>query len=94
MSIFFQLLTTNNFARSDILAAVGKIAVVCNAYIIAFSSDFLPMMLYAVDFRERNAKRKNMLSGYVNFSLAVASPEMTDLNDTCRWAKIMITCNL
>lgn len=72
---------------SDILAAVGKIAVVCNAYIIAFSSDFLPMMLYAVDFRERNAKRKNMLSGYVNFSLAVASPEMTDLNDTCRyWA--------
>ena len=72
---------------SDILAAVGKIAVVCNAYIIAFSSDFLPMMLFAMDFRERNAKRKNMLSGYVNFSLAVASPEMTGYSEPCRyWA--------
>ena len=33
----------------DILSAVGKIAIVCNAGIIAFSSDFLPMMLYAYD---------------------------------------------
>lgn len=69
---------------SDILAAVGKIAVVCNAFIIAFSSDFLPMMLFAMDNREKNAKRKNMLSGYVNFSLAVASPDMTGHSESCR----------
>lgn len=33
----------------SILSAVGKIAIVCNAGIIAFSSDFLPMMLYAYE---------------------------------------------
>jgi len=74
---------------SSILSTVGKIAVVCNAIIIAFSSDFLPMMLYAAENKMKTMKRKNgnPFHGYVNFSLAYASPKMTGLNETCRyWA--------
>lgn len=72
---------------SDILSTVGKIAVVCNAGIIAFSSDFLPMMLYAFENREKNNLIGQPLHGYVNFSLAYASEEMTGRNGTCRyWA--------
>lgn len=66
---------------------MGKIAIVCNAGIIAFSSDFLPMMLYAVEFGEERKPGEDRLEGYVEFSLAYASPDMTGLNQTCRyWA--------
>ena len=73
----------------SILSAVGKIAIVCNAGIIAFSSDFLPMMLYAYENSERLKADgyDDPLTGYVNFSLAYASPAMTGRNGTCRyWA--------
>ncbi|XP_023687155.1 anoctamin-7 isoform X1 [Paramormyrops kingsleyae] len=47
----------------NILEALSHLAVIINAFLIAFTSDFLPRLLYKYKF-------DNNLMGYVNFTLA------------------------
>uniref|UniRef100_A0A3B4CUZ4 Anoctamin n=1 Tax=Pygocentrus nattereri TaxID=42514 RepID=A0A3B4CUZ4_PYGNA len=50
-----------------ILEALSHVSVLVNAFLIAFTSDFLPRLLYQYKF-------DNDLHGYVNFTLAYAPP--------------------
>ncbi|KAF4078087.1 hypothetical protein AMELA_G00195440 [Ameiurus melas] len=50
-----------------ILEALSHLSVIVNAFLIAFTSDFLPRLLYQYKF-------DNDLNGYVNFTLAYAPP--------------------
>ncbi|KAL4648376.1 anoctamin-7-like [Arapaima gigas] len=64
----------------NILEALSHLSVIVNAFLIAFTSDFLPRLLYQYKF-------DNNLRGYVNFSLAYAppsysSPSFVSVNDT------------
>ncbi|EDV24327.1 uncharacterized protein TRIADDRAFT_10718, partial [Trichoplax adhaerens] len=60
----------------SILEAVTKIAVICNAFVIAFTSEFIPRMLYKFTINES-------LEGYINFTLAHAPPNTT--SEPCRY---------
>ncbi|RDD44213.1 Anoctamin-7, partial [Trichoplax sp. H2] len=60
----------------SILEAVTKIAVICNAFVIAFTSEFIPRMLYKFTINES-------LEGYINFTLAHAPPNTT--TEPCRY---------
>ncbi|XP_065679230.1 anoctamin-7-like isoform X1 [Hydra vulgaris] len=62
----------------DILDAVAKIAVISNAFLIAFTSNFLPKLLYRSSISPNGS-----LEGYLNYSLAV-SPHNTTLQP-CRY---------
>lgn len=60
-----------------ILDALAQLAVISNAFLIAFTSTFLPKLLYKYHYRWD-------LKGYVNFSLAIAPPD-SGYNETCRY---------
>ncbi|CAH1775497.1 unnamed protein product [Owenia fusiformis] len=59
-----------------LLDSLAQLAVVSNAFLIAFTSEFLPKILYRYQYDSE-------LKGYVNFSLAT-SPNGT-LSQTCRY---------
>uniref|UniRef100_W5MKX8 Anoctamin n=1 Tax=Lepisosteus oculatus TaxID=7918 RepID=W5MKX8_LEPOC len=62
-----------------ILEALSQLSVIVNAFLIAFTSDFLPRLLYQYRF-DRD------LHGYVNFTLAEAPASYTHANHTgCRY---------
>uniref|UniRef100_A0A8D0B957 Anoctamin n=1 Tax=Salvator merianae TaxID=96440 RepID=A0A8D0B957_SALMN len=62
-----------------ILDVLAQISVIVNAFLIAFTSDFLPRLLYQYE-------RDSHLHGYVNFTLAHAPPSYLDSNHTtCRY---------
>ncbi|KAK2550527.1 Anoctamin-7 [Acropora cervicornis] len=62
----------------DILDSVAKIAVISNAFLIAFTSTFLPKLLYRYAISEDNS-----LTGYLNFSLAWSPQNTTSI--PCRY---------
>jgi len=49
----------------DILETLGRIAVIVNAFIIAFTSEFIPKLVYRTFYSEDNS-----LKGYINFTLS------------------------
>uniref|UniRef100_A0A3Q2PEP6 Anoctamin n=1 Tax=Fundulus heteroclitus TaxID=8078 RepID=A0A3Q2PEP6_FUNHE len=55
----------------NILEALSHLSVIANAFLIAFTSDFLPRLLYQYKFSDD-------LNGYVNFTLAYAPLNYTD----------------
>ncbi|KAK6303538.1 hypothetical protein J4Q44_G00259920 [Coregonus suidteri] len=61
----------------NILEALSHLSVIINAFLIAFTSDFLPRLLYQYKF-------DNNLNGYVNFTLAYAPPSYTS-HPMCRY---------
>ncbi|KAK2151235.1 hypothetical protein LSH36_371g01026, partial [Paralvinella palmiformis] len=61
-----------------ILDALAQLAVISNAFLIAFTSEFLPKLLY-----EYTVSGDMSLKGYVNFTLAWA-PNGT-LSEACRY---------
>ncbi|KAM7410947.1 hypothetical protein PAMA_021082 [Pampus argenteus] len=61
----------------NILEALSHLSVIANAFLIAFTSDFLPRLLYQYKF-------DNDLSGYVNFTLAYAPLNYTEY-PMCRY---------
>ncbi|XP_046941434.1 anoctamin-7 isoform X2 [Lynx rufus] len=64
---------------SHILAGIAHLAVVSNAFLLAFSSDFLPRAYY-------RWTRAPDLRGFVNFTLARAPPAFASAhNRTCRY---------
>uniref|UniRef100_A0A670J0Y7 Anoctamin n=1 Tax=Podarcis muralis TaxID=64176 RepID=A0A670J0Y7_PODMU len=58
-----------------ILDVLAQISVIVNAFLIAFTSDFLPRLLYQYEYDSH-------LRGYVNFTLAYAPPSFVDSNHT------------
>ncbi|KAM9751743.1 anoctamin-7 isoform 1-T1 [Menidia menidia] len=60
-----------------ILEALSHLSVIANAFLIAFTSDFLPRLLYQYKF-------DNDLRGYVNFTLAYAPLNYTE-HPMCRY---------
>ncbi|MGH0120058.1 UNVERIFIED_CONTAM: hypothetical protein FKN15_064307 [Acipenser sinensis] len=63
----------------NILEALSHLSVIVNAFLIAFTSDFLPRLLYQYKFDSN-------LHGYVNFTLAHAPPSYMDGSHTqCRY---------
>ncbi|XP_078095881.1 anoctamin-7 [Mustelus asterias] len=63
----------------NILEALAQLSVIINAFLIAFTSEFLPRLLYQY---EHNAN----LDGYVNFTLAYAPHSYIESNRTmCRY---------
>ncbi|XP_041953375.1 anoctamin-7 isoform X2 [Alosa sapidissima] len=62
-----------------ILEALSHLSVIVNAFLIAFTSDFLPRLLYQY-------KYDNQLHGYVNFTLAYSPPSYNHTTHTmCRY---------
>ncbi|XP_042334842.1 anoctamin-7-like isoform X2 [Sceloporus undulatus] len=62
-----------------ILDVLAQISVIVNAFLIAFTSDFLPRLLYQYEY-------DSQLRGYVNFTLAYSPPSYVDGNHTlCRY---------
>ncbi|XP_020637693.3 anoctamin-7 isoform X2 [Pogona vitticeps] len=62
-----------------ILDVLAQISVIVNAFLIAFTSDFLPRLLYQYE-------HDSQLRGYVNFTLAYSPPSYVDSNHTmCRY---------
>ncbi|KAM6924593.1 anoctamin-7 [Xenentodon cancila] len=61
----------------NILEALSHLSVIANAFLIAFTSDFLPRLLYQYRF-------DNDLHGYVNFTLAYAPLNYTEY-PLCRY---------
>ncbi|CAH3190102.1 unnamed protein product, partial [Porites evermanni] len=64
-----------------ILSAVAKIAVISNAFLIAFTSQFLPKLLY-----RGTISSDGSLKGFTNFSLAWAPPNAT--SEPCRYGAV------
>ncbi|XP_031568344.1 anoctamin-7-like isoform X3 [Actinia tenebrosa] len=62
----------------DILDSVAKIAVISNAFLIAFTSTFLPKMLYRYTVSEDGSLR-----GFTNYSLAWSPANTT--HEPCRY---------
>ncbi|XP_055501923.1 anoctamin-7-like [Leucoraja erinacea] len=63
----------------NILETITTIAVISNAFLIAFTSDFLPRLYYSYTY-------ESDLTGYINFTLAYSPPSFKDLNQTmCRY---------
>ncbi|XP_066477596.1 anoctamin-7 [Tiliqua scincoides] len=62
-----------------ILEVITHLAVISNAFLIAFTSDFLPRLYYQYT-------RHSNLTGYIDFTLAYAPEEyVTQHNVTCRY---------
>ncbi|XP_048580920.1 anoctamin-7 isoform X2 [Nematostella vectensis] len=61
-----------------ILDSITKLAVISNAFLIAFTSEFLPKLLYAGVVSPNQS-----LEGYLNYSLAWAPPNTT--SQPCRY---------
>lgn len=64
---------------TDKIVIFTNVFVFCQAFLIAFTSDFLPRLLYQYKFG-------NDLHGYVNFTLAFAPLNYTDY-PMCRYAE-------
>ncbi|XP_023339966.1 anoctamin-1 isoform X4 [Eurytemora carolleeae] len=66
----------------DILETLGRIAVITNAFIIAFTSEFIPKIVYRVHYSEDGS-----LKNYVNFTLSYFEQSDGDGNSTglCRY---------
>ncbi|XP_025082968.1 anoctamin-7-like isoform X2 [Pomacea canaliculata] len=62
----------------QILDALAQIAVISNAFLIAFTSEFLPKILYQYHYDWS-------LHGYINFTLAYANVNTSGLQQTCRY---------
>lgn len=55
----------------DVLEAVTRASVLVNAFILAFTSEFIPKLLYKVMYApDRHSSGGGTLKGYVNFTLA------------------------
>lgn len=74
-----------------ILDSIGKLSVITNGFIIAFTSDFIPRLIYRFFVSENNS-----LDGYLNFTLAnfnvndleeQSRPVLTEFSNltTCRY---------
>ncbi|GAB0099220.1 Anoctamin [Sergentomyia squamirostris] len=73
-----------------ILDSIGKLSVITNGFIIAFTSDFIPRLVYQIVVSPDGS-----LKGYMNYSLAYfdtrdlqagSEPQMTEFNVTiCRY---------
>lgn len=72
-----------------ILDSIGKLSVITNGFIIAFTSDFIPRLIY-----QTSVSADGSLKGYLNFSLSYfdskdfqgGQPHTTSLNSTiCRY---------
>ncbi|XP_044277100.1 anoctamin-7-like [Varanus komodoensis] len=62
-----------------ILDVLAQLSVIVNAFLIAFTSEFLPRLLYQYEYDSH-------LHGYVNFTLAYSPPSYVDSNHTmCRY---------
>ncbi|KAL8198241.1 UNVERIFIED_CONTAM: hypothetical protein K2H54_002416 [Gekko kuhli] len=62
-----------------LLDVLAHVSVIVNAFLIAFTSDFLPRLLYQYE-------HDSQLRGYVNFTLAYSPPSYVDSNHTmCRY---------
>ncbi|XP_042199744.1 anoctamin-7 [Callorhinchus milii] len=61
----------------NILEALAQLSVIINAFLIAFTSDFLPRLLYQYEY-------DSDLNGYVNFTLAY-SPRSNSNYTMCRY---------
>lgn len=62
-----------------ILEALAQLSVIVNAFLIAFTSDFLPRLLYKYEY-------DNNLHGYVNFTLSYSPQSYVANNHTmCRY---------
>ncbi|XP_077168838.1 anoctamin-7-like isoform X1 [Paroedura picta] len=62
-----------------LLDVLAHVSVIVNAFLIAFTSDFLPRLLY-------QCEHDSWLRGYVNFTLAYSPPSYVDSNHTmCRY---------
>ncbi|XP_064642098.1 anoctamin-7-like isoform X3 [Lineus longissimus] len=60
----------------SILDALAQLSVMSNAFLIAFTSEFLPKMMYQYRYNWT-------LTGYVNFTLSTSPPHT--MNQTCRY---------
>lgn len=60
-----------------ILKGVSVFAVICNAFLIAYTSDFIPRLLYRMVYSEDNSLR-----GFVNFTMSVFNTD--DFTDDTR----------
>ncbi|KAK2881507.1 hypothetical protein Q8A67_018775 [Cirrhinus molitorella] len=60
-----------------ILKFISYLAVISNAFLIAFTSDFLPRLYYRYT--------TGSMSGYINFTLSVAPANFTESYMTCRY---------
>ncbi|CAM4556395.1 unnamed protein product [Leuciscus chuanchicus] len=60
-----------------ILQFISYLAVISNAFLIAFTSDFLPRLFYRYT--------AGSMSGYINFTLAVAPADFTQSQTSCRY---------
>ncbi|XP_068441342.1 anoctamin-7 [Clinocottus analis] len=61
-----------------ILQFISHVAVLSNAFLIAFTSSFLPRMYYAYT-------KDNTLAGFINFTLATSPRNYSQTNTTCRY---------
>lgn len=61
-----------------ILDALAQLAVISNAFLIAFTSEFLPRLLYQYQYDWS-------LEGYTNFTLAYSPANSSDLSQECRY---------
>ena len=65
----------------SVLEAVTKVAVIINAFVLAFTSDFIPKLLYRLQYApDRNSPGGGTLKGYINNSLATI-----DLKTLYKW---------
>ncbi|XP_068760659.1 anoctamin-4-like [Montipora capricornis] len=56
----------------SVLEGISKIAVLMNAFVLAFTSEFIPKLVYKYQFSpDRNSPEGGTLKGYVNNSLAL-----------------------
>lgn len=64
-----------------VLEAVTKVAVLMNAFVLAFTSEFIPKLLYRYQYApDRNSPDGGTLKGYINNSLS-----SIDLNTLYKW---------
>lgn len=55
----------------SVLEATSKVAVLMNAFILAFTSEFIPKLVYRYQYApDRNSSHGGTLKGYINNSLA------------------------
>lgn len=65
----------------NVLETITKVSVLVNAFVLAFTSEFIPKLAYKMVFSENeNPSWSGTLEGYVNNSLAVI-----DLNTMYTW---------
>ena len=67
----------------DVLEALTRASVLVNAFILAFTSEFIPKLLYKIMYAsDRNSSGGGTLTGYVNSTLA-----FIDLKTLYSWEK-------